>query len=246
VSCGVCNVSCTARQLTPGYVYYVCQGKINLSHAHLHERCLSRFIPAKQLDELIWQELCQLMTHPEIITSALQRAQGGGWLPQELQARRENLRRGQLAVQTQLDRLTEAYLNQIVPLPEYQRRRADLDSKLQGMHDLEKQLVHQVDRRNELSGLTAPIETFCRRVQAGLDNASFEQKRKLVELLVDRVIVKNENVEIRYVIPTSPAGEHVRFCHLRKDYFGAIIGPGDLRIGVKRTVVFPGFAQPDE
>lgn len=195
VSCGVCNVSCTARQLTPGYVYYVCQGKINLSHAHLHERCLSRFIPAKQLDELIWQDLCQLMTHPEIITSALQRAQGGGWLPQELQARRENLRRGQLAVQTQLDRLTEAYLNQIVPLPEYQRRRADLDSKLQGMHDLEKQLVHQVDRRNELSGLTAPIETFCRRVQAGLDNASFEQKRKLVELLVDRVIVKNENVE---------------------------------------------------
>ncbi len=122
-------------------------------------------------------------------------------------------------MQTQLDRLTEAYLNQIIPLSEYQRRRADLDSKLQGMHDLETQLVHQVDRRNELSGLTAPIEAFCRRVQTGLDNASFEQKRKLVELLIDQVIVKNENVEIRYVIPTSPASEHVRFCHLRKDYF---------------------------
>ena len=246
MSCGVCNVSCTARQLTPGYVYYVCQGKINLSHAHLHERYLSRFIPAKQLDELIWQDLCQLMTHPEIITSALQRAQGGGWLPQELQARRENLRRGQLAVQTQLDRLTEAYLNQIVPLPEYQRRRADLDSKLQGMHDLEKQLVHQVDRRNELSGLTGPIETFCRRVQAGLNNASFEQRRKLVELLVDRVIVKNENVEIRYVIPTSPAGEHVRFCHLRKDYFSAIIGTRDGWIGIESTEARPSLTQPDE
>jgi site-specific DNA recombinase len=219
ISCGVCNVSCTARQLTPGYVYYVCQGKINLSHSHLHERCLSRFIPARQLEELVWQDLCQLLTHPEIIATALQRAQGGGWLPQELQARRENLRRGQLAVQTQLDRLTEAYLNQIIPLPEYQRRRADLDSKFQGMQDLEKQLVHQVDRRNELSCLTAPIEDFCRRVQTGLENASFEQKRKLVELLIDRVIVKNENVEIRYVIPTSPTSEHVRFCHLRKDYF---------------------------
>jgi len=231
VSCGVCNASCTARQLTPGYVYYVCQGKINLSHSHLHQRCLSRFIPARQLEQLVWQDLCQLLTHPEIITTALQRAQGGCWLPQELQARRENLRRGQLAVQTQLDRLTEAYLNQIVPLPEYQRRRADLDSKLQGMQDLEKQLIHQVDRRNELSGLTAPIEAFCRRVQIGLENASFEQKRKLVELLIDRVIVKNENVEIRYVIPTSPASEHVRFCHLRKDYFGRVIRPGDGSFG---------------
>jgi site-specific DNA recombinase len=122
-------------------------------------------------------------------------------------------------------------------LAEYQRRRADLDSKLQGMHDLEKQLVHQVDRQNELSGLTAPIEAFCRRVQTGLDNASFEMKRKLVELLIDRVIVKNENVEIRYVIPTSPAGEHVRFCHLRKDYFGAIIRPGHIRLPVEQPVL---------
>jgi hypothetical protein len=28
-------------------------------------------------------------------------------------------------------------------------------------------------------------------------------------------------VEIRYVIPTSPSSEHIRFCHLRTDYFHA-------------------------
>jgi hypothetical protein len=32
-------------------------------------------------------------------------------------------------------------------------------------------------------------------------------------------VVTNEEVEIRYVIPTTPHSEHVRFCHLRKDYF---------------------------
>jgi hypothetical protein len=56
-------------------------------------------------------------------------------------------------------------------------------------------------------------------VSAGLDGATFEQRRKLVELLVDRVIVTDEEVEIRYVIPTSLESEHVRFCHLRSDYF---------------------------
>jgi hypothetical protein len=40
----------------------------------------------------------------------------------------------------------------------------------------------------------------------------------LVELLIDRVIVTDGEVEIRYVIPTSPSSEHVRFCHLRSDY----------------------------
>ena len=49
--------------------------------------------------------------------------------------------------------------------------------------------------------------------------ASFEQRRQLVLLLIDRVIVTDAEVEIRYVLPTNPESEHVRFCHLRKDYF---------------------------
>jgi len=40
-----------------------------------------------------------------------------------------------------------------------------------------------------------------------------------VLLLIDRVVVTDAEVEIRYVLPTSPESEHVRFCHLRKDYF---------------------------
>jgi site-specific DNA recombinase len=39
-----------------------------------------------------------------------------------------------------------------------------------------------------------------------------------VELLIDRVIVSDEEVEIRYVVPTSPEGPHQPFCQLRTDY----------------------------
>ena len=55
-------------------------------------------------------------------------------------------------------------------------------------------------------------------MRRGLADATFEQKRKLVELLIDRVIVTSEEVKIRYVIPTDPSSEQVRFCHLRSDY----------------------------
>jgi len=40
-----------------------------------------------------------------------------------------------------------------------------------------------------------------------------------VELLIDRVLVDNGEVEIRYVIPTAPHGETTHFYQLRKDYF---------------------------
>ena len=57
-----------------------------------------------------------MLSHPESIAYALERAQGGHWLPQELQARRENLRKGRLSLGQQLERLTEAYLSQVIPL----------------------------------------------------------------------------------------------------------------------------------
>jgi hypothetical protein len=60
------------------------------------------------------------------------------------------------------------------------------------------QLVAQVDRRLELAGLSRSIEDFCERIRTGLQQATFDQKRKLVELLIDRVIVSDGEVEIRY------------------------------------------------
>ncbi len=63
------------------------------------------------------------------------------------------------------------------------------------------------------------IEDFCKRLAPALEQLDFTQRRQLVELLIDRVIVDNDKVEIRYVIPTGPQGEQTLFCHLRKDYF---------------------------
>src|SRR3954452_15277907 len=83
----------------------------------------------------------------------------------------------------------------------------------------EEQLRSDAARRQHLAGTAASLEAFRERVQGGLAQASFEQRRQLVLLLIDRVVVTDAEVEIRYVLPTSPDSEHVRFCHLRKDYF---------------------------
>jgi site-specific DNA recombinase len=217
VSCGVCQLSCVAR--TVSKINYVCSGKMRAVHRCRDDKCPSRFIPAQQLDELVWQDLCEILMHPERIAQALERVQSGCWLPQELQARRENLRRACVQLEHQLNRLTEAYLAGIIPLVEYERRRTDLEQRVTGLEAQANMLTVQTDRQNELVGLIQSVTDFCQRIQQGLANATFEQKRQLVELLIDRVIVTNDEVEIRYVIPTSPNGEHTRFCHLRKDYF---------------------------
>jgi site-specific DNA recombinase len=230
VSCGQCGLSCMARKVQPRNTYDICTGKWRQVRQRTGAHCPSRFIPARQLDTPVWHDLCDLVRHPQIIAQALERAHAGHWLPQELQARGENLRRGQVSLQQQLERLTEAYLSGVIPLPEYQRRRVDLEQRQAALVRQEAQLHQQAHRLHEAVGRAASVEAFCQRVHASLETATFEQRRQLVELLIDRVLVTGDDVEIRYVIPTSPHSEHIRFCHLRLDYFGApdMIDPCDL------------------
>jgi site-specific DNA recombinase len=219
VSCGVCQLGCMGRLAHPGYTYYCCRGKDMSFCSGREERCPARYSPAPALDGLVWDDLCQILSHPEMIACALERAQGGHWLPQEFQARRENLRKGRINLERQIERLTEAYLSGVIPLAELQRRRRELEERLQVLARQIEQLEAQGDRQNELSCRLVSIQDFCQRVATGLANATFAQKRALVELLIDRVVVTNGDVEIRYVIPTTPGSEKTRFCHLRKDYF---------------------------
>ncbi|MDQ3133692.1 MAG: zinc ribbon domain-containing protein [Acidobacteriota bacterium] len=198
--------------------YYICQSKMGAINSRREEYCPSRFIPAKQLDDIVWQDLREVLCKPELLSQALGRAWGGSWIPQELQARRENLRRGRKSLERQLERLTEAYLAEVIPLAEYERRRRDIEERQEVLDEQARQMERQVERTVELAGVVASVEEFAARIRQGLDGASFEQRRQLVELLIDRVVVSNEKVEIRYVVPTNEASEQVHFSHLRTDY----------------------------
>ena len=81
-----------------------------------------------------------------------------------------------------------------------------------------------MDQHQAVTPVMVSIEGYCEQVQRRLAQATFTQRRQLVELLIDRVIVTNGNVEIRYVIPTSPASAHVRFSHLRTNYLHRLPG----------------------
>ena len=218
VSCGQCRLTCCGRCTRAGYAYYVCPTKLQSWLLVPGERCAARYIPARALDELVWRDLCEVLAAPEMIAHAMMRARGGHWLPQELQARRANLRRGQVALGQQVERLTDAYLAGVVPMAEYQRRRRDTEARLQVLDRQETELTHDAERQGETAGLAANAEAFCRRVRESLASANFDQKRALLELLVDRVVVADGAVEIRYVVPTGPNGEREPFCRLRSDY----------------------------
>ena len=237
ISCGACRLGCTGRQTAAGYRYYLCRGRTDPLRAAQGERCTARYIPAGQLDELVWADLCALLTDPAQVTRALARAQGGAWLPQELQARQATIGQalGQLErqQQQQQQRLLDAYLAEVIALAELERKRQDLDRRRETLLAQQRQLDAAARQKLELGAVAHGIEAFCQAVRAGLATATFAQRRQLAELLIDRVVVTDGDVEIRYVLPTSPDGPHRPFCQLRKDHLDRPSPgiPGDQRRG---------------
>jgi site-specific DNA recombinase len=218
VSCGQCRLACSGRTLSPGYHYYFCRGRTDSLRLAQGERCTARYAPAHALDDLVWQDLCRVLREPSLITHELERAQMGEWLPQALHARRQTLRDVLAQLERQQARLLDLYLAEVIEREEFERRRKEVAQTQQGLRQQLRQLDAQAQQHVNVAALAQGIETFCQRMQPTLDNLTFAQRRQLVELLIDCVIVNDAQVEIRYVVPTGPKGETTPFCHLRLDY----------------------------
>jgi site-specific DNA recombinase len=106
-------------------------------------------------------------------------------------------------------------------LAELEHKRQELDRRRATLATQQRQLDAIAEQRLELRAIADGIQAFCQTVRAGLATATFAQRRLLVELLIDRVVVTDDKVEIRYVLPTSPDGPHPPFCQLRKDHLDA-------------------------
>src|SRR5439155_15628745 len=213
------------------YSYYWCRGRTDPLRATLGERCIARYIRAQALDMLVWQDLCQVLTQPALITHELQRAQGGEWLPQALQARQRTLREALAQIERQHARLLDVYLAEVIGREEFEHKRHELTQTQQSVSQQLRQIEAQAQQQVDVLALAHGIDAFCHRLGPTLDHLTFTQHRQLVELLIDRVIVNDGQVEMRYVVPTGPKGETVPFCHLRLDYFDSPAAPGHLHHG---------------
>jgi site-specific DNA recombinase len=142
----------------------------------------------------VWQDLCQVLTQPALITHELQRAQGGEWLPQALQARRRTLRDALAQIERQHTRLLDVYLAEVIEREEFERKRHELTQTQHSVSQQLRQLEVQAQQQVDVLALAHGIDTFCHRLAPTLTHLTFAQRRQLVELLIDRVIVTDGQV----------------------------------------------------
>jgi site-specific DNA recombinase len=200
--CGHCQVRLVGRagaRLKPQLRYY-CPRQSPL-RAPLSP-CPGRSVSAPVIEALVWQSVSQLLRDPQLLIEQyqLRQDQSSGTPPQQEQQRLER-RLGALKDEEQ--RLLDAYQAGVLDLQvlkERSQRLAEEDARLgQRLSALQQQ--QQEQQRQATLGAT--VEDFCRSLNSALDDPSFETKRRILGLVVDKIEVSDDQITIKHMIPTS-------------------------------------------
>ena len=201
VLCGACGSAYCGRRHGPRkYFYYRCIGR-DKHRQQGRPICSNASVNGETLEELAWSELCNLLREPKRLQSEIARRQ------EEQSQPNTRLRKLQSEIQSlrgRLDRLIDAFTNGLIEKVEFEQRIGPLRQR----HDQEVAALAslQGELHDALDGEAA--ENILRRlaedVESQLDTADWRLRRELIQLLIKRIEIHENEIRIVFRVPPNP------------------------------------------
>lgn len=236
LTCQTCGLAMFGRQYKatadrPAQCYDTCHGNDRILSAR-EERCPQRQVKAAELEAAVWDHVVQLLADPVRLFAQFQsftQAAVEGDAAEQAEDQRLGTRIERLAREEK--RLLDAYQAEVITLDELAQRREELRRRRQALIDEQSQRAHLRRERARAQEVLGELTAFCARVRARLNEVTFEEKQTILQLLIERIIVKTDTLEIHHVIPLDnpipgPAPpEDLIIPQLRSDGVGQMLLP---------------------
>ena len=188
--------------------------------------CDNTQVRADLLEAAVWGEVERLLRDPARIAAEherrLRRGGDGGLEARNLaavEAQLQRLRRG-------IGRLIDGYAEGMIERAEFEPRVAGLRRRLAGLEEQRRGLVERTRLGSQLLLIIGRLEAFAARIEQNLDQLDRQQKRGLVRILVRRVEIDRDEVNVIFRVeppplPPEPVGlpteQLVQRCHEHAD-----------------------------
>jgi site-specific DNA recombinase len=222
--------------------YYKCCGREPISPEH-QPRCTRPMVRAEDLDEAVWGHIRRLLDDPGTLASQFEaiarrsedptaaREESKRWASQLNRLDREEVR------------LVDAYQAEILSLAELKERREKVQDRRRVLTSQRDQQAKLRDERLAVQAVWKDLSFFCEQISNRLSEVVGEEKQRVLQLLVERVIVGDEALEIRHLIPLRAVREEATRLAPRGDASGVPdaggVSPGqpDVRLRSDRVPV---------
>jgi site-specific DNA recombinase len=206
VKCGECGlymIACRQKSSRYEYFYYQCAGRKDPVKGVRKGYCPSKLVPAKQLDEVVWESVKTLIQKPQSLQKEyelwqkVQHSQGGAFSDQlqRIQTQSKGLRQ-------QEQKLIDAYQQGVILLEELSTRRKQIQLRLKALEQEQRQIIQQQKASLKWDILIENIEEFKRILGKNLHELSFQERQAVTQLLVEKVVCYPDGkIDVYHILP---------------------------------------------
>ncbi len=169
-----------------------------------HRNCSARPVDAELIEQTVWDTVEHLLRDPALLAQQYQ-AQQTPTAGTALAAEAKRINRQMASLDRKLQRLIAAYEVEAISLEELQQRRRRLDAYRQDLEVCQRLLERQRAEQMQAEQLLDSLESFCQTIEAALENPSFEDKRRILELVIDQIVVEEGQITIHHILPLPPS-----------------------------------------
>jgi site-specific DNA recombinase len=204
--------------------YYRCLGSDDYRYKN-GRICPSRPIRQDYLDELVWLHLIRLLEEPDLIHQEIRKRTEQAVSSDPIRIRKDKLVKQKAKLEKSIDKLLDAYQEHLISLTELRKRIPALRKRKNTLNaelnSLDAKTLFQEQNQN----IIQDVESFLAQLQLNENMLDIETKRKILQLLVKEILIKDKSIIINHCIKVKgKVGRQTEQCY-------------PLRGGSKRTTL---------
>ena len=182
--------------------YYRCLGSDKYRNLR-GPSCNCRPIRQDYLDEVVWKEVLRLLDSPELIRAEMNRRLRESSASDPVQQRKSHLEGELKRVDAQIDKLLDAYQENLLGLADLRVRAPKLRSRKGAIEKEIESLSLQAMENGRLQQMSASIEGFLAQVQQSAQTLCVAERQKIIRLVIKEIVVDDSSLTIHHSVPVS-------------------------------------------
>ena len=200
--CGYSVYRTSTRTSKRKIYYYRCIGSDNYRHPG-GRVCNNKPIRQDYLDELIWKHIIELLQDPDLIRAEINNRMQRIMKSDPTKRRRENITKELIRVQKALDKLLDAYQENLISISELRERIPKLRKKESTLKNELQSLDVKTFNQARIQKLEITLGTFLNRLEKSAETTCVEERQKILRVLVKEILVNKNSVIINHSIPIT-------------------------------------------
>lgn len=197
--CGHCDYRYNGTSCH-GTPYYRCSNRLRMFPKPA--TCKGGLINASKIEGLVWDAVVKAIQNPDIITEQVRNfEERQKQLPAETEQNIKEIKGEFKNLEKEEERLFDAYRKEVIQLEQFKREIGKINSERSRLNiELEK-LENKSSSPSPKKEIVKSIKEYCQIFKEKLTKFTPEQKQSFLRLLLEKITIKDKNLEISGIIP---------------------------------------------